>query len=65
MDELGEWLKVDGYDVVDTELIPMAYNLDLAKKSQIGSNILVLLDYVSSVETFRRLYPSKRLVDTL
>ena len=65
MDELAERLKADGYDVVDTALIPMACNLDLVKKPQLTSDILVILACDSGVETFRQLFPTKKIVDAL
>ena len=65
MDEIAERLKADGYDVVDTALIPMACNLDLVKKPQLTSDILVILACDSGVETFRQLFPTKKIVDAL
>ncbi|MEJ2240774.1 MAG: hypothetical protein P8Y18_01335 [Candidatus Bathyarchaeota archaeon] len=63
MEELAARLKDDGYNVVDTALIPMACNLDLAKKPQLEADVLVMLTCDSGVETFRELYPSKKIVD--
>ncbi len=65
MDEIAERLKADGYDVVDTALIPMACNLDLAKKPQLNSDILVVYACDSGVYTFATLYPSKKTVAAL
>jgi len=65
MDEIAERLKADGYDVVDTALIPMACNLDLVKKPQLTSDLLVILACDSGVETFRQLFPTKKIVDAL
>ena len=62
MEELAERLKVDGYNVVDTTLIPMACNLDLAKKPELTSDVLVVLACDSGVYTFATLYPSKKVV---
>jgi len=62
MEELAERLKVDGYNVVDTALIPMACNLDLAKKPDLTSDVLVVLACDSGVFTFAKIYPSKKVV---
>jgi hypothetical protein len=62
MEEIAERLKVDGYDVVDTALIPMACNLDLAKKPQLNSDILVVYACDSGVYTFATFYPQKKLL---
>jgi ferredoxin len=62
MEELAERLKADGYDVVDTALIPMACNLDLAKKPDLTSDVLVILACDSGVFTFATIYPSKKVV---
>ena len=62
MEELAERLKSDGYDVVDTALIPMACNLDLAKKPELSADVLVVLACDSGVFTFATIYPSKKVV---
>ncbi len=62
MEELAERLKADGYNVVDTALIPMACNLDLAKKPDLTSDVLVVLACDSGVFTFATIYPSKKVV---
>jgi hypothetical protein len=60
MEELAERFKSDGYDVVNTALIPMACNLDLAKKSELFADILVVLACDSGVFPFATIYPSKK-----
>jgi hypothetical protein len=62
MEELAERLKSDGYDVVDTALIPMACNLDLAKKPELSADVLVVMACDSGVFTFATIYPSKKVV---
>lgn len=64
-DEISERLKADGYDVVDVEVIPMACNLDLAKKPPLTADILVVYACDSGVETFQQVFPNKKIVDAL
>ena len=47
---------------MDTALIPMAWNLDLAKKPDLTSDVLVVLACDSGVFTFATVYPSKKVV---
>jgi len=61
MKELAERFKSDGYDVVDVALIPMACNLDLAKKPELSSDALVVLACDSGVFSFVTILPQKRL----
>ena len=63
MEEMAERLKADGFIVVDSEVIPMACNLDLAKKPQLEADVLIILACDSGVETFKELFPSKKIVD--
>ena len=65
MEELAERLKKDGFNVVDTHLVPMACNVDLAKKPEYKSDVLVILGCVSGVYTYQAIFPSKEIVPGL
>ncbi len=65
MEELGERLKNDGYEVVDMNLVPMACNVDLVKKPEYESDVLVILACDSGVFTYQTLFPSKTIVPAL
>ena len=65
MEELGERLKNDGYDVVDMNLVPMACNVDLVKKPEYEGDVLVILACDSGVFTYQTLFPSKTIVPAL
>jgi ferredoxin len=65
MEELAERLKMDGYDIVDTALVPMTCNLDLAKKPGYQADVLVVLDCDYGVYTLQTLFPSKKIVPAL
>lgn len=62
MEELAERLRNDGYDIVDTDLIPMACNIDLVKKPEYKSDVLVVLACDAGVYTLQTLFPSKKIV---
>ena len=65
MEELAERLKKDGFAVVDTELVPMACNIDSVKKPDYHSEILVALACDSGVFTLQTLLPSTRVIPGL
>ena len=65
MEELALRLKQDGFDVVDTELVAMACNIDLAKRPQYQSDMLVALACDSGVCTLQMLFPNKIVVPGL
>jgi hypothetical protein len=65
MDEMAARLKQDGYDVVDTELLPMACNIDAAKRTDLKGDMLVVLACDSGVVTVQSLFPSKTVVPAL
>ncbi|MEE8569841.1 MAG: hypothetical protein V3S97_02450 [Candidatus Bathyarchaeia archaeon] len=65
MEELGERLKNDGYEVVDMNLVPMACNVDLVKKPEYEGDVLVILACDSGVFTYQTLFPSKTIVPAL
>lgn len=65
MDELAERLKKDGFEVLDTELVPMACNIDLVKKPDYQADMLVVLACDSGVCTTQSLFPTKMVVPAL
>lgn len=65
MEELAERLKSDGFNVVDTDLIPMACNLDLVKKPQYQADVFVVLACDSGVYTLQALFPTKQIIPAL
>ena len=65
MEELAERLKKDGYEVVDTHLVPMACNLTLVKKPEYQSDVLVILACDAGVLTYQTLFPSKQIIPAL
>jgi hypothetical protein len=65
MDELAARLKQDGFEVVDTELLPMACNIDAAKRTDYHGDMLVVLACDSGVLTLQSLFPSKIVVPAL
>jgi len=65
MEELAERLKKDGFEVVDTELVPMACNIDSVKKPEYHADYLVALACDSGVCTLQSLFPTKIVVPAL
>jgi hypothetical protein len=65
MEELAERLKMDGFDIVQTDLIPMACNIDLVKKPEYDADDLVILACDAAVFTFQTIFPSKRIISAL
>ena len=65
MDELANRLRQDGFQVLDTELLPMACNIDAAKKPDYKADYLVVLACDSGVCTLQSLFPSKVVVPAL
>ena len=65
MEELAARLKQDGFDVVETELIPMACNIDAVKKPEYQADYLVALACVSGACTLQSLFPDKIVVPAL
>ena len=64
-EELAERLRKDGYDVVDTNVIPMVCSIDLAKKPKYEAEVLVVLACDSGVFTLQDLFPTKKIVPGL
>lgn len=65
MDEMAERLKKDGFNVVGTELVPMACNLDAVKRRENEGDFLVVLACDSGVFTVQSLFPSKIVIPAL
>jgi hypothetical protein len=65
MDELSARLKQDGFNVVDTELLPMACNIDAAKRPNYQADYLVVLGCDSAVCTLQSLFPNKVVVTAI
>ncbi len=65
MEELANRLKQDGFQVTDTELLPMACNIDAAKKPDYKADYLVILACDSGVCTLQSLFPNKVVVPAL
>ena len=65
MEELAERLKKDGFNVTQTDLVPMACNLDLVKKHDYESDVIISLACDSGVFTMMNLCPTKKIVPGL
>jgi hypothetical protein len=62
MEELAERLKKDGFDIVQTNLIPMACNIDLVKKPEYNADDLVILGCDAAIFTFQCIFPTKKII---
>lgn len=62
MEEMAERLKKDGFEVVDTELVPMACNIEAVKRPNYQAEMLVALACDAGVCTLQLLFPSKIVV---
>jgi len=65
MEELATRLKTDGFQVTDTELVPMACNIDAMKRQDYKAEYLVVLACDSGVFTLQSLFPTKVVVSAL
>ena len=65
MEELAERLKKDGFEIVDMNLVPMACNIDLAKRPKYEADVLLILACNAGVFTFQTIFPSKDIVPAL
>ena len=65
MEELAERLKNDGYEIVNTDLIPMACNIDAVKKPVYEGDVLIILACDAGVYTFQTLFPAKKIIPAL
>jgi hypothetical protein len=64
-DELAARLRQDGFDVVDVELLPMACNVDAAKKPEYKGDLLVVLACDSGAYTLQSLFTYKMIIPAL
>lgn len=62
MEEIAERLKKDGYNVVDTDVVPMACAIGIVKKHEYLADTIVTLACDSGVATLQSLFPSKIIV---
>ncbi|MGD9131956.1 MAG: hypothetical protein PVH73_10360 [Candidatus Bathyarchaeota archaeon] len=62
MDELAERLKKDGYNVVNTAVVPLACNIELVKRPQLDADILVVLACDCGVSTVQEIFANKKVV---
>jgi hypothetical protein len=65
MDVLAQRLKQDGFEVVDTELVATACNIDLLKRPEYQSDMLVVLACDSGAFTLQTIFPNKMIVPAL
>jgi hypothetical protein len=65
MDELANRLLKDEFKVVETELIPMACNVDALKKPNYKADYLIALSCDSGVFCLQTLFPSKTVLPAL
>ena len=65
MEELAERLKKDEFNILQTELVPMACNVDLIKKPELTADELLLLACDAAVFTFQMIFPSKKVIPAL
>ena len=64
-DALASRLMQDGFEVVDVELLPMACNVDAAKKPDYKGDLLVVLACDSGAYTLQSLFPNKIIIPAL
>ena len=62
MDELAERLKKDGYNVVNTAVVPLACNIELVKRPEMDADILVVLACDCGVSTVQDIFINKKVV---
>ncbi|MFH1520236.1 MAG: hypothetical protein ABID61_01185 [Candidatus Micrarchaeota archaeon] len=65
LDEITARLKEYGYDVVNTDLIPMPCNVDLKEISGFDVDEFLILACDAAVNTFQMLFPSKKIIPGL
>jgi len=65
MEDLATRLKADGFQVTDTELVPMACNIDAMRRPDYKAEYLVVLACDSGVFTLQSLFPAKVVVAAL
>lgn len=63
MEKLAQRLKEDGFNVVDTDVISVACNLEQVKKPEYKGNTLIVLACEAGSYTLKRLFPKKKIID--
>ena len=64
-DELAARLRQDGFEVVDVEVLPMACNVDAARRPNYKGDLLVVLACDSGAYTLQSLFPTKVIIPAL
>lgn len=64
-DELAARLRQDGFDVVDVEVLPMACNVDAARRPNYKGDLLVVLACDSGAYTLQSVFPTKVIIPAL
>ena len=62
METLAERLKKDGYDVVDSDLVPLVCNIDAVKRREYKGKQLLVLACDAGVFTVQSLFPNKSVI---
>lgn len=62
MEALAERLKKDGYDVVDSDLVPLVCNIDAVKRNEYKGKQLLVLACDAGVFTVQSLFPNKAVI---
>lgn len=65
MKSLARRLEKDGFNVVDTDVIPIACNIDLARKPKYKGTTLIVLACVAGVYALKKLFPKKNIIDAV
>ncbi len=65
MNELAKRLKEDGFNVVDTDVIPVACNIDQARKPKYEGDILIVLACEAGAYSLKKLFPNKKIIDAV
>ena len=64
-DELAARLRQDGFEVVDVEVLPMACNVDAARRPNYKGDLLVVLACDSGAYTLQSVFPTKVIIPAL
>ena len=65
MTKLVERLRTDGFEVVGEHVVPMACNIDLAKKPDYQADVVIMLGCNSALNTFKELFPKIKIIPGL
>lgn len=64
MKKLADRLK-KGFNVVDMDLIGMAYNFLSWKKQELNGELTIVLAYDAGVSNLKKLFPNRKIVQAL